>query len=30
MSFRWSLADDLPEQPATQVVPVADAPVTIS
>ena len=30
MSFRWFLADDLPEHPVTQVVPVADAPVTIS
>ncbi|WNG89535.1 DUF1214 domain-containing protein [Mycobacterium sp. ITM-2016-00317] len=30
MSFRWFLADDLPAHPATEVVPVAAAPVTLS
>lgn len=30
MSFRWFLSDDLPERPATEVVPVAQAPVTVS
>ncbi|QZT64193.1 DUF1214 domain-containing protein [Mycolicibacterium austroafricanum] len=30
MSFRWFLADELPEHPATTVVPVAQAPVAIS
>ena len=30
MSFRWFLSDDLPEHPATQVVPVAQAPVIVS
>lgn len=30
MSFRWFHADDLPEQPTTAVVPVAEAPRNLS
>ena len=30
MSFRWFLADDLPEHPATTVVPVDQAPTGVS
>lgn len=30
LSFRWFHADDLPEQPATSVVPLADAPREVS
>lgn len=30
MSFRWFHADDLPEQPATEVVPAGEAPCALS
>ncbi|PRC54363.1 hypothetical protein C6A85_49145, partial [Mycobacterium sp. ITM-2017-0098] len=30
MSFRWFLADQLPDPPTTAVVPVADAPRAVS
>ncbi|ADU00069.1 DUF1214 domain-containing protein [Mycolicibacterium gilvum] len=30
MSFRWFLSDDLPERPVAEVVPVAQAPVSVS
>lgn len=30
MAFRWFFAEDMPEQPATVVVPVEQAPRTVS